>query len=89
MNYLRGHPSNSIDRIEIITNPSRKYDAAGNSGIIDIPMKKDQRMGTNGTFTAGYGSKSLSTNATRYHKIDGSAQQPNYVLDGNQKGNLF
>jgi hypothetical protein len=55
VNYLRGLPSNSIDRIEIITNPSSKYDAAGNSGIIDIRLKKDQRMGTNGNFTAGFG----------------------------------
>jgi iron complex outermembrane recepter protein len=54
-NYLRGLPSSAIERIEIITNPSAKYDAAGNSGIIDIRMKKDQRLGTNGTFTAGYG----------------------------------
>src|SRR4029453_7345178 len=48
-------PSNAIERIDIITNPSAKYDAAGNSGIIDIRMKKDQRMGANGTLTAGYG----------------------------------
>ncbi|MFL5773914.1 MAG: outer membrane beta-barrel protein [Flavisolibacter sp.] len=54
-NYLRGLPSNAIERIDIITNPSAKYDAAGNSGIIDIRMKKDQRLGANGTFTAGYG----------------------------------
>ena len=54
-NYLRGLPSSAIERIDIITNPSAKYDAAGNSGIIDIRMKKDQRMGINGTLTAGYG----------------------------------
>jgi iron complex outermembrane recepter protein len=54
-NYLRGLPSNAIERIDIITNPSAKYDAAGNSGIIDIRLKKDQRLGTNGTVTAGYG----------------------------------
>lgn len=54
-NYLRGLPSNAIERFEIITNPSAKYDAAGNSGIIDIRLKKDQRFGTNGTFTAGVG----------------------------------
>lgn len=54
-NYLKGLPSNAIERIDIITNPSAKYDAAGNSGIIDIHLKKDQRFGTNGTFTAGYG----------------------------------
>jgi hypothetical protein len=55
VNFLRGLPSNSIERIDIITNPSAKYDAAGNSGIIDIRMKKDLRLGANGTLTAGYG----------------------------------
>jgi hypothetical protein len=55
VNMLRGMPSSSIESIHIITNPSAKYDAAGNSGIIDIRMKKDQRLGYNGTFTAGYG----------------------------------
>lgn len=54
-NYLRGLPAGAVERIDIITNPSSKYDAAGNSGIIDIHMKKDQRLGTNGTFSAGYG----------------------------------
>ena len=55
VNMLRSLPSNSIESIHIITNPSAKYDAAGNSGIIDIKMKKDQRMGANGTLTAAYG----------------------------------
>jgi hypothetical protein len=54
-NYLKGLPSSVIDRIDIITNPSAKYDAAGNSGIIDIHMKKDQRLGANGSLTASYG----------------------------------
>ncbi|MET0462148.1 MAG: outer membrane beta-barrel family protein [Chitinophagaceae bacterium] len=54
-NYLRGLPSAAIDRIEIITNPSARYDAAGNAGIIDIRLKKDQRKGLNGTLTTGYG----------------------------------
>ncbi|HMK05414.1 MAG TPA: outer membrane beta-barrel protein [Ferruginibacter sp.] len=54
-NYLKGLPSSALERIDIITNPSAKYDAAGNSGIIDIRLKKDQRFGVNGTFTTGYG----------------------------------
>ena len=53
--YLKALPSNVIDRIDLITNPSAKYDAAGNSGIIDIHMKKDVRLGANGTLTAGVG----------------------------------
>ncbi len=55
VNYLRSLPANAIERIDLITNPSSKYDAAGNAGIIDIRMKKDQRFGTNGSVTAGYG----------------------------------
>src|SRR5437868_4221222 len=54
-NYLKGLPSNAIERIDIITNPSAKYDASGNSGVIDIRMKKDQRLGSNGTFNTSYG----------------------------------
>ncbi len=54
-NFLRALPSNTIDRIEIITNPSAKYDAAGNAGIIDIRLKKDKNQGTNGSASAYYG----------------------------------
>lgn len=52
--YLRALPSNSIERIEIITNPSARYDAAGNAGIIDIRLKKDKNLGTNGSANAYY-----------------------------------
>jgi outer membrane receptor for ferrienterochelin and colicin len=38
-NYLRGIPSSSVEKIEFITNPSSKYDAAGTS-IINISSKK-------------------------------------------------
>lgn len=54
-NYLRGLPAAAIERIDLITNPSAKYDASGKAGIIDIRMKKDQRLGANGTLTTGYG----------------------------------
>ncbi|HEY4651244.1 MAG TPA: TonB-dependent receptor [Pontibacter sp.] len=58
-NVLRGLSANAVEKIELITNPSSKYDAAGNSGIIDIKLKRDQRLGTNGTITSsfGYGEK--------------------------------
>lgn len=54
-NMLRSMPSNSVDRIELITNPSAKFDAAGNAGIIDIKLKKDNRIGTNGSLTSTIG----------------------------------
>ncbi len=52
--YLRSLPAAMIQQIDIIANPSAKYDAAGNAGIIDIRLKKNQRLGTNGSFTTGY-----------------------------------
>lgn len=54
-NMLRGLSSSSIEKIELITNPSAKYDAAGNAGIIDIKLKKDNKIGTNGTLTSSFG----------------------------------
>ena len=54
-NMLRNMPSTQIETIELITNPSAKYDAAGNSGIINIKTKKSNSVGTNGTLTAGAG----------------------------------
>lgn len=53
--YLKGIPSANIERIEIITNPSAKYDAAGNAGIIDIRFKRDKRQGYNGSLSLNYG----------------------------------
>ncbi len=54
-NMLKTMSSNSIESIEIITNPSAKYDASGNSGIINIKLKKDQNMGLNGSASLGTG----------------------------------
>lgn len=55
VNLLRNTPSDNIEKIELITNPSAKYDAAGNSGIINIKFKKNKNFGTNGNFSIGGG----------------------------------
>jgi iron complex outermembrane receptor protein len=52
---LRSTDGTTIQSIEIITNPSAKYDAAGNSGIINIKLKKNNQSGTNGSITLGAG----------------------------------
>lgn len=54
-NLLRSMPSNSLEQIEIMTNPSAKYDAAGNSGIINIKTKKNKQRGFNGSINLAYG----------------------------------
>lgn len=55
---LDNFPASAIDKIEIINNPSSKYDANGNAGIINVIMKKNKQNGFNGKlgFTAGLGS---------------------------------
>jgi hypothetical protein len=55
MTLLRNTPSDNIEKIELITNPSAKYDASGNSGIINIKMKKNKNYGTNGNVNLGAG----------------------------------
>lgn len=53
-NLLRGMQSDQIESYEIITNPSSKYDAEGNAGIINIKMKRDKNLGANATLNLGY-----------------------------------
>ena len=52
-NLLRNMQSSEIETIELITNPSSKYDASGNSGIINIKTKRSKNGGANGSFVAG------------------------------------
>ncbi|MCB0633112.1 MAG: TonB-dependent receptor [Lewinella sp.] len=76
--YLSTLQSSEIESIEIITNPSSKYDAQGNGGIINIKFKKDKNLGANGSFDAGYSIGKLP----RYNaKLSGNYR--------NKKVNLF
>lgn len=52
---LQQIPANSIESIEIITNPSAKYDPDGVAGIINVVLKKERRKGYNGQVSANYG----------------------------------
>ena len=53
-NYLKATPASVVDKVEIIMNPSAKYPAQGNAGIINIRMKKSIVKGTNGTVSSSY-----------------------------------
>jgi iron complex outermembrane recepter protein len=52
---LRNMQATQMDQLEIMTNPSAKYDASGNAGVINIKLKKTKTAGFNGSITAGFG----------------------------------
>jgi hypothetical protein len=52
---LDGTDGNTIEKIEIISNPSAKYDASGQGGIINIKLKRNMMKGINGMLSAAYG----------------------------------
>lgn len=51
---LQQLPAGDIERIEIITNPSAQYKPDGVSGILNIVMKKQRKVGVNGNIMAQY-----------------------------------
>jgi len=55
-NALQSIPADQIERIEVITNPSSKFEASGTSGILNIILKKNKKIGFNGSVigTLGY-----------------------------------
>ena len=52
---LDGTDGNTIEKIEIISNPSAKYDASGQGGIINIKLKRNMMRGLNGMLSVAYG----------------------------------
>jgi hypothetical protein len=78
---LGSMPSDNIDQIELITNPSARYDAAGNSGIINIKLKKKSEgrqasAGTNGMLT-------LTGGTGKYGRQRGSIQLNHRMQEAN------
>jgi hypothetical protein len=77
---LQQIPANTIDRIEIITNPSAQYKPDGTSGIINIILKKDRQKGFNGTilalFTKNCGSRSIKPCPTSNGLISAAVKFP-------------
>jgi iron complex outermembrane receptor protein len=75
-NMLKNLPATNLDQIEIMTNPPAKYDASGNSGVINIKTKKTKTVGYNGSVTGNYGQgvypkANLSTNLNyRENKVN-------------------
>ncbi len=80
-NLLRNMTSNDIEAVEIITNPSAKYDAQGNAGIINIRLKKNKNFGTNGSASLGLG-------YGKYHKTNANLTLNNRQGKINTFGNF-
>lgn len=64
-------PAASIERVEIVTNPSAKYDPDGNSGIINIVLKKNRLRGFNGAVSSNLGTGNIRS---------GTVAEPNLSL---------
>lgn len=86
---LKQLPASSIQQIEIITNPSVKYDPEGGSGIINIVMKKRKRTGFNGIVNASAGNQdtyggdfllNYRTGSTNWY-VGGEYNHRNYYMD--------
>lgn len=91
-NYLKSIQSSNIEAIEIITNPSAKYEAAGNAGIINIRLKKNKALGTNGSVNAGVNVgvyPKYNGGITLNHRTKGMNIFGNYSYNGGNNRNTI
>jgi outer membrane receptor for ferrienterochelin and colicins len=68
-NALQNIAADAVEKVEVITNPSARYDAEGGSGILNIVLKKGKNNGLNGSFTGTIGyTKNNNLNANANYK---------------------
>ena len=63
--FIKELPADAIEKVEVITSPSARYEAEGSGGIINIILRKSKKLGFNGSISANTGnpkSNSISTN---------------------------
>ena len=88
-NMLRNMSANQLEQIEIMTNPSAKYDASGRSGIINIKTKKNKQKGFNGSLSSAYsqGIYSRTSNSLNLNYKNGKLNLFS-TLSGNYRSNF-
>ncbi len=80
--YLSGLSSDNIDKIEIMTNPPAKYEAAGNGGVINIKLKKSKKEGENGSVVLGLRQHKF-TEYNAVFNLNKKKENYNIFLNGN------
>ena len=73
-------PADNIERVELITNPSAKFDAASTGGIINVILKKNKRLGLNGMASGGIGSPDILNGNVTLNLREGKF---NFFVSGN------
>ena len=86
LDVLRQIPASMIDEIEIITNPSAKYDPEGSAGIINIVMKEQQETGWSGMVNANLGLNEKYGGDVLFERKEGSVS---YVLGLDYRNTLY
>jgi outer membrane receptor protein involved in Fe transport len=88
---LQSIPASSIESVEVITNPSAKYDAEGQSGIINIVLKKNKKLGLNGNVALTAGNRNnYNANTSLSFQNDKFNVYGNYSYrNGNRYGGGF
>lgn len=77
-------PASQIESIELVTNPSARYDPEGTAGIINVILKKKSNLGYNANLMANAGSKGRYSTS-----VSGNIRGENYNLSGGYDGRFF
>ena len=81
-NLLQQINASSIEKIEVITNPSSRYDADGSNGVINIILKKNTRQGANCLMNISYGSWNKNTSGI---SANYRGKKSNFFINGNYR----
>lgn len=76
---LKSLPAGSVSKIEILRNPSAKYDAASSGGMVNIVLKKGVKLGTNGTVNLAYFQGVYATKTAGFNLNKGSGKTNSYI----------
>ena len=85
INYLKSTPAASVEKVEVINSPSSKYDADGAAGMINIQLKKDDKLGINGN---AFATASMNKVFSHYEGFNLNVRVGKLYISGNYGYNL-